>query len=70
MAEKHPSFDTVLSFVRNNVLTQERVHGLIQNRSCLAKELSDAYSIATDFLKCMSSSEYIEVGVVLGVVVY
>lgn len=50
-----------MSFVRNSVLTQDRVHALIQNRSQLAKELSDAYSIAAEFLRVMVLSNTVEV---------
>lgn len=68
LAEQHPSFETVLSFVRNSVLTKDKVHELIQNRSKLAKELSDAYVIASEFFRVMAQSGSIEVGVVRGVV--
>lgn len=61
LAEKHPSFETVLSFLRNSVLTRERVNSLLQERSQLASDISDVFNIAAEFLRNMNSRESVEV---------
>ena len=51
----------VLSFVRSNTLTVERVHSLIQQRSQMAQDMTIVCTIATELLQSMFSDGIIEV---------
>lgn len=54
-AEKHPSFETVLDFVRNAKITVANVEALLQERANLANKISDGFSFAAEHLRIMSS---------------
>ena len=60
-SEKHPSFEMVLSFVRNNGLTVDKVRTLLQERTQLAKNISDVFNFAAEFLRVMISHGTLEV---------
>ena len=51
----------VLSFVRNNGLTVDKVRTLLQERAQLAKNISDVFSFAAEFLRVMISHGTLEV---------
>ena len=53
--ERHPSFETILSFVRNTGLTVANVETLLQERAELARKMSDGFSFAAEYLRVMSS---------------
>ena len=53
---KHPSFELVLSFIRNSSVSVERVHSLLQQRATLAHKVVEGYSTAASVTSIMTST--------------
>jgi len=60
--KKPLSFDLVLSFVKNDGVTVDRVHGLLQEREHLASSVAQVYNYIFTFLSAISLDNMFEVG--------
>ena len=51
LSEKYPAFELVLSFVRNDSLSAEKVHTILEQKSVQARTVSQVYSFAAEFVR-------------------
>ena len=56
LSEKCPSFELVLNFVKNEALSVEIVHSILQRRSRLASTVAQACTFASEYLRSMEGS--------------
>lgn len=59
--KKPLSFDLVLSFVKNDGVTVDRVHGLLQEREHLASSVALVYSYIFTYLSALTIDNMFEV---------
>ena len=55
LSEKYPSFELVLNFVKNDAVSVDMVHSILQRRSRLASTVAQAYTFASEYLRTMDS---------------
>ena len=55
LSEKYPSFELVLNFVKNDAVSVDMVHSILQRRSRLASNVAQAYTFASEYLRTMDS---------------
>ena len=67
---RHPSFELVLSFIRNSGVSVDRVHSLLQQRAALARRVVSGYSTASNVTAIMTSSGASDVSYMYTVHVY
>ena len=58
---KPASFELVLSFVKNEAITEKKVHDLLQERQELARCVAQAYTFAANYLTAISVENMFEV---------
>ena len=51
LSEKYPSFELVLNFVKNDALTVDKVHSLLQQREKLAKSVASVYYFIAEYIQ-------------------
>ena len=61
LTEKYPSFELVLNFVKNDAISEEQVHFLLQQRAKFARCTDFAYSFASDYLQAIGTRAVFEV---------
>ncbi|XP_064626439.1 zinc finger ZZ-type and EF-hand domain-containing protein 1-like isoform X2 [Lineus longissimus] len=49
--EKYPSFRLVLDFIKDPSIGKDKVHALLQQRSCHAQSVADVYGLASEYIK-------------------
>eukprot|EP00731_Ephydatia_muelleri_P019637 Em0012g462a len=60
LTEKCPSFELVLNFVKNDAISEEQVHFLLQQRAQFARCTDFVYSYASDYLRAIGTSAIFE----------
>ena len=61
LSEKYPSFELVLSFVRNESLSVDRVHALLQERSRMASQVAEVYMFSAECCRSLGVEGVFEV---------
>ncbi|XP_070581030.1 zinc finger ZZ-type and EF-hand domain-containing protein 1-like isoform X2 [Ptychodera flava] len=63
--EKYPSFRLVMDFIKNPLLTRDRVRHLLDQRCQRAQSLADVFMFAAEFIRIMSNPHIFQVPCVL-----
>ena len=61
LSEKYPSFGLVLNFVKNDAISTEKVHGLLQQRAKLASSVAQVYTLAAEYIRTIGVPNVFEV---------
>ncbi len=57
----HPSFEMVLDFVKNEAISVHKVHSLLQQRAKLASSVTQAYTMAAEYIRTLTVPHVFEV---------
>ena len=65
VSDKYPSFELVLNFVKNESLSVERLHALLQQRSKVARSTAQTYYFVAEVVRMMGVNNLFEVGMIM-----
>ena len=61
VSDRYPAFELVLNFVKNESLSVERLHALLQQRSKVARSMAQTYYFVAEVVRMMGVDNLFEV---------